>query len=321
MTSRGDAVRLDDLADQLADDLLGVGPGDGVEHADGAGHPAGGGDDVVGRAGLDQAPHHADAGARVEAAGQDRRQLGDQLAEREGEVLGQVRTGGVPALAAELDADRVGGAGERALAQPDLADVEARVAVQAEDAGDAVEGAAARSARARRRASPPRPAGRAAGPDRQLAGGVRRGQGQAGADQGGGVHVVAAGVGDAAHRLAHGSSVRSSTGSASRSARSATSGPLCPDLGDQSAARHPPHPETCLLEPGGDPLGRAHLAPRQLGVGVQVAPEVDQLVVELLDRLGDQGAGETCLVGYRRSAPRRVVARTRAGSYLRNCGL
>ena len=57
------------------------------------------GDDVVGGAGADHAPDHADAGARVEPAGQDRGQLGDQLAEGEGEVLGQVRAGGVAAAA------------------------------------------------------------------------------------------------------------------------------------------------------------------------------------------------------------------------------
>ena len=90
---------------------------------------------LCGRAGLDHAPHHADAGAGVEAAGEHGRQLGDELAEREGEVLGQVRARGVPALAAEPDVERVGGAGERALAQADRADVDAGVAVQAEDRG------------------------------------------------------------------------------------------------------------------------------------------------------------------------------------------
>ena len=47
----------------------------------------------------------------------------------------------------------------------------------------------------------------------------------AGPDEAGGVHVVAAGVRRTGVVLAHGSSVRSSTGSASRSARSATKGP------------------------------------------------------------------------------------------------
>ena len=71
-------------------------------------------------------------------------QLGDDLAEREGEVLGQVRAAGVAAGAGEPDLDAVGGAGERAHPQPDLADVDAGVAVQREDPLDA------------RRARPPR---------------------------------------------------------------------------------------------------------------------------------------------------------------------
>ena len=91
------AVRRHDLVDQPADQLLGLGPGDGVEHPHRAGDPAGAGDHVVGGAGADHPPDQADAGARVEPAGQDRGQLGDQLAQREGEVLGEVRAGGVPA--------------------------------------------------------------------------------------------------------------------------------------------------------------------------------------------------------------------------------
>ena len=51
-------------------------------------------------------PHTTlDAGAGVEPPAQHRRQLGDQLAEREGEVLGEVRAAGVAALAGEPDAE------------------------------------------------------------------------------------------------------------------------------------------------------------------------------------------------------------------------
>ena len=50
------------------------------------------------------------------------------------------------------DVEGVGGAGERTLAQPDLADVDGRVAVQPEDPVDVVEGAGRHQLRARRRA-------------------------------------------------------------------------------------------------------------------------------------------------------------------------
>ena len=46
-------------------------------------------------------------------------QLGDHLAEREGEVLGQVRARGVAALADQADGQRVGRPRERTLAQAD----------------------------------------------------------------------------------------------------------------------------------------------------------------------------------------------------------
>ena len=78
-------------------------------------------------------PHHADAGPRVEPAGEHGRQLGDELGQREGEVLGQVRPAGVAAAPGQPDLEAVGGTGDRALAQPDPADVDGRVAVQAED--------------------------------------------------------------------------------------------------------------------------------------------------------------------------------------------
>ena len=44
-----------------------------------------------------------------------------------------------PPAAGEPDLEAVGGAGDRALAQTDLADVDGRVAVQAEDPADVVE--------------------------------------------------------------------------------------------------------------------------------------------------------------------------------------
>ena len=107
---------------------------------------------------------------------------------------------GVPALATEPHGQRVGGAGERPLAQPEAAHVEAGVAVQAEDVVHAVEGAGLDQVQ------------RSPGHDLlggleeqphapgQQAAGVHLGQGECRPDQPGGVHVVATGVGDAGNR-------------------------------------------------------------------------------------------------------------------------
>ena len=259
----------------------------------------------MGRAGADDAPDHAHAGARVEAAGQDRGQLGDDLAERVGEVLGQVRARGVAARAAQRDVEVVGGAGDRALAEADAADVEGRVAVQPEDPVDVVEGARARSARARRRASPPRPAGRAAGPGRGSSPCSWTRPSATAAPTRAAVctswpqaWVTPSTV------LAQGSPVRSGTGSASRSARSATTGPPAPisatrPVRGSSVTRQP----ACAIR-GGDQRGRADLAPRQLGVRVQVAAQRDQLGVDTRRRRRRSRLGGASGLGRWTSATR-----------------
>ena len=147
---------------------------------------------------LHDAPHDADAGARVEAARQDRRQLGDDLAERVGEVLGQVRARGVAAGAGEGHVEVVGRAGDRALAQADLARRRGWGRSAGRRSARRRRGRRARSATAHRPASPPRPAGRAAAPgpaSRPCS--WARPSAIAAPDQGAGVDVVAAGVGDA----------------------------------------------------------------------------------------------------------------------------
>ena len=101
------------------------------------------------------------------------------------------------AAAGEPDLELVGRAGDRPLAHAHLAEVEGGVAVEAEDPLDVVEGAQLEQGR--------RPAGHdllggleqqpdAAG---QLPSAVHLGEREPGADQAGGVHVVAAGVRDA----------------------------------------------------------------------------------------------------------------------------
>ena len=127
--------RVHDLLEQRPDRE----PGLRVEHAQGALALAGRRDDVARAAGADRAPHQGRPGPRVEAAGERGRHVGDDLREGVGEVLGELRARGVPAAAVQRDGDVVAGRGQRALAQPDLADVEAGVAVHGEHGVHAVE--------------------------------------------------------------------------------------------------------------------------------------------------------------------------------------
>ena len=106
-----------------------------------------------------------------------------------------------------------------------------------------------------------------------------------GTEQGGGVHVVAAGVGDvvvhAAPRVVgavgDGQGVEVGPQGDDRPA-------VGSDVGDQPGLRQLLHPDALLAQPLGDQVGGALLGPGELGVGVQVAAEVDQLVVEVVDR-------------------------------------
>ena len=164
-------------------------------------------------------------------------QLGDDLGQRVGQVLGQVRARGVAAGAGQGHVEVVGRAGDRALAQADPADVQGRVAVQAEDPLDTVERAQLDQ---RQRAAghhllggleeQPDPAG-------QQPGVVDAAERDRGADQGGGVHVVAAGVGDALDGA--GPRVRGEVGHRQRVEVGAQRDdrPGVADLGDQAGPR------------------------------------------------------------------------------------
>ena len=242
-------------------------------------------------------------------------QLGDQLAERVGEVLGQVRAGGVPAAAGEPDRERVGGAGERADPQADLADVDGGVAVQAVDVPDAVEGAG--GDHLERTAGHHLLGGLEQQPDPAGERGLPRGRGQRepGADQGGGVHVVAAGVRDArrrcwptARRAGRRRAGRRGRRAARRAGRCrAPSSAISPRL-RAAAGRRGRRLSSRSATSGGGP----RLLPGELGVGVQVAAERDQL------GLGDDAStarrsDEEARAGYRqRPGATAAVPRPRA---------
>ena len=296
---RVDAVGADDVADQLADQRLALGPGHRVEDPDGAGRHAAVRDHVDGGAGRDDPPDQADARARVEAARQHRGKLGEDLGQREGEVAGQVRARGVPARPLEAHLEPVGGAGERAGPQAHLADVDARVAVQGEDPLHVLEHPEAHQVQGApghdllgRLEEQPDPAG-------QQPAGMGLGQGEPGPDQRGGVHVVAAGVGDAGSGAGPrvGRGVLDGQGVEVGAQRDDTV--ALADLGDQPGLGQARDPPPGLGHPGGHDRGGPVLGPRQLGVRVQVAAQLDELGVVLLDDGVDQrgrigGVGGVC---------------------------
>ena len=265
----------------------------------------GGGDDVDGGARADHPPHDAHAGAGVEPARQHGRQLGDQLAEGEGEVLGQVGPRGVPALARQQHVERVGSTGERALAQADRAHVQTRVGVQPEDAGDAVDRAGLD--RHQRTAGHDLLGGLEdeADPSRELVGDRREREPRP--EQRRGVHVVTARVGHprdgAGPRVVGPVLDREGVQVGTQGDHRSRTGP---DVDDQPVARKCPRDQAGLVETLGDDRRGPLLRPGELRVGVQVATELDQLVSEQVDLClsgTDEGSGHN-RQDYRSSAVR-----------------
>jgi hypothetical protein len=89
---RGDAEGCCQLLENLGQQLAGVLPDLGVEHAQRPFELADPGDGVGGRPGGDASPDQADTGTRVDPAGEGRGQGGRDVPQREDEVAGQVRT-------------------------------------------------------------------------------------------------------------------------------------------------------------------------------------------------------------------------------------
>ena len=195
----------------------------------------------------------------------------------------QLRARGVPATAVQRDGDVVARRRQRALAQPDLADVEAGVTVHGEHGIHPVE-------RPRRERLV-----RAAGDD--LLGhledaahgqaaldqrGLARLEGEQRAEQADDMHVVTAGVADArsargpleAGALAHGQGVHVSA------QRHPVLRVRRTDVGQQAGAGQQAHPDARGIEAAGHGLGRARLLVRQLGMGMKIPPDVDELGCE-----------------------------------------
>ena len=100
--------------------------------------------------------------------------------------------------------------------------------------------------------------------------------------QRGDVHVVAAGVADPrgaggeveAGALAHGQGVHVGAQG------DAVLGVGRTDVGEQAGPGQQAHPDARGIEAAGHGLGRAHLFAGQLGMGMEVPPDVDELCCE-----------------------------------------
>ena len=245
---------------------------------------AGVGDGVGHGARADPAPDQAEAGPGVDPPGQGRGHLGDDLAEGVDQVRGQVRPGGVTAGPGHAHLDPVAGGGDRAGAHAELARVQPGIAVQGEDPADRGDAA--------RREHVQSAAGRLLGgledqphPPGQQAGGGQVGQVQAGAHQQGGVHVVTAGVADVRHGGAIGDVLLVRHGQRVQVGAQGHHGPVAlglrlgADVHEQARALGQDHrPQAHRGQPQRDPAGGAVLGVGQLGMRVQVAAELDQLV-------------------------------------------
>ena len=128
-------------------------------------------------------------------------------------------------------------------------------------------------------------------PAAELTDGVQSGQRVSRAHEGGGVHVVPAGVGHPGHRRAPGI-VGDLLDRERVEVGAQADGPLPrAEVGDEPGGAQPLQPPPDGLQVPGDHVGGAVLGPGQLGVGVEVAPQADQLGLVVGHDLRDEGGG------------------------------
>src|SRR5690625_41384 len=133
-----DPVRAGDAVDEFGQHLGDLVPPVDVEAAQRAAQNPLAGDDVGRVPGADLAPDERDRMTGVDESAQGRGQIGGELAQGVDEILGQMRSGGVSAVAGQADDHGVSGGGDGADTRAHLADVDVRVAVDSVDLGDVV---------------------------------------------------------------------------------------------------------------------------------------------------------------------------------------
>ena len=121
-----------DLLDHFVQQVACLAPHLNVQATHGTRQVALGGNSVGGNASTDLTPCHQHTRTNVGAAGQHSGNLHSNLAHRVDEVFGQVRAGGVAAVAAQVNLHSIGGASNRTDTGTNLAQVHLRVAVQGE---------------------------------------------------------------------------------------------------------------------------------------------------------------------------------------------
>jgi hypothetical protein len=222
---------------------------------------------------------------------QRRGDLGDDLAQRVHQVGGQVRPRGVPARPGHPHLDLVAGGRDRAGADAELAGVQPGVAVQGEHPADLGEGAGLdhveRAGRGLLRGLEDEP-----DPPGELALGGLGGQEQPRADQHGDVHVVAACVAGVRHRrdvgdvLLVGHRERIEVRAQSHHRSFGIRVLVRADIDVKPGALGEDHrAQARRRQAQRDPAGGPVLVVGELGVHVQVAPELDELVRVLGEEL------------------------------------
>lgn len=252
-------------------------------------------DDVGGVAGLDAAPGDREARAGVDAAGEDGGDVGGDPGGGGDEVGGEVRAGGVAAGAVEGDLEAVAGGGDGAHPEADLPGVDPGVAVDGDDPADALQDPGLDRV------------GGTAGQDllggledqphgvRQEALAVELGEDQSGAEDGGGVDIVSAGVGAVGHGGAVGDGLDVGDGQrvevAADRQHGQALGPGADVTDEPGAGRQDLRREAGRLQAGLERGGRTELLVPELGVHVQVPAEGDEFGAQGFGQRSGQGDG------------------------------
>ena len=223
---------------------------------------------------MHRAPDHHGGRARIQPAGEQGRQPGDDGAERVHQVGRQVRPGGVAARPEDPQIHHVRGGGDGAGLEPDPAGLQPRIAVQREQSahpvqragGDHIVRAAGKDLLGGLE-DQPHPAADVTGP----------GQRPGGTEQHGEVHVVAAGMRDLRQRRGVGQSGRLRDRQRVDVGAQPDHLVAAADLGDDAGAgRDQPGLDPVGLQRAQDQRAGGRLPVTQLGVRMHPASQVDE---------------------------------------------
>ena len=226
------------------------------------------------------APHHGDAAADIDAAGQYGRHADGNFRQRKDQVLGQMRAGGVAAAAAEFNPDGVRCRGDGADPGAYLSYVHTGIAVQRQDTGHPVQGALLDDGERTAGHDFLRGLENHPHPSAQLAGGVKLCQHAGNTEHDSGVDIVPAGMGDAGVHGGEGQPCffqdRQGVNVCSQCQPEGT----VANVHDGAGTFQPLGRKAGVFEGLHNAVGGPEFFQGQLGMRVEVPPEIDQLAQE-----------------------------------------